>query len=427
MGIEIGAIRPTSTPEPSQPILGDVSESDRRAEELGLDSIWSTDHLVAGAPILDGTIVLGAAAGATGRIKLGFGVMLSGRVPWITEACAEAQAAPDGSRRAVASRCWMGPFCGRRQPPPDPRDPRDTTCPAAGGVGGQADRFPAGGVRQQARPGHRHRQPRSRRPRRARRRSVVRRPGRRTDEALRRLPGLVGGKPTDLGDGLEVTLSPPAPMPPVMIVGNGARAPRRAADRRGPRRARGRGRLRRQLGRHGDLPGRAGHTGRAGGRTGPPRPGATVVGPPIDTDPAQAAEQLAAYAAAGPDRVVPAPTGPDWRRDHEFAAAVRPAVRARGRPRSSPAARYDVSSPLARPGGVDEPLTGTQLRAGRSVRAVSAGSRCLTDRDGGDADDAVHGDYQVFLGRDVGADGHHLRALKRDGAWLHEVAFNRAG
>ena len=53
--------------------------------------------------------------------------------------------------------------------------------------------------------------------------------GRRTDESLQVLPALVTGQPAVLGDGLEVTLSPGAPMPPVLIAGNGERAMRRAA------------------------------------------------------------------------------------------------------------------------------------------------------------------------------------------------------
>ena len=57
MTIEIGVILPTSTPDPSAPILGDVSASAAFAEQIGLDSVWSTDHLIASAPILDGTIV----------------------------------------------------------------------------------------------------------------------------------------------------------------------------------------------------------------------------------------------------------------------------------------------------------------------------------------------------------------------------------
>ena len=45
MSIEIGVILPTSTPDPARPILGDVRESARFADEAGLDSVWSTDKV----------------------------------------------------------------------------------------------------------------------------------------------------------------------------------------------------------------------------------------------------------------------------------------------------------------------------------------------------------------------------------------------
>jgi hypothetical protein len=35
----------------------------------------------------------------------------------------------------------------------------------------------------------------------------------------------------------------------------------------------------------------------------------------------------------------------------------------------------------------------------------------------------VHGDYQVFLGLDVGKEGHHAVALDRDGKRLHDAAL----
>ncbi|MGF7236399.1 MAG: LLM class flavin-dependent oxidoreductase, partial [Frankia sp.] len=76
MTIEIGVMLPTSTPDPARPIMGDVRASARFAEEVGLDSIWSTDHLVASAPMLDSTVVLAVAAAVTDRITLGFNVML---------------------------------------------------------------------------------------------------------------------------------------------------------------------------------------------------------------------------------------------------------------------------------------------------------------------------------------------------------------
>ena len=76
MTVEIGVILPTSSPDPGRPILGDVRESARFAEEIGLDSVWSTDHLIASAPMLDSSVVLATAAAVTERITVGFNVML---------------------------------------------------------------------------------------------------------------------------------------------------------------------------------------------------------------------------------------------------------------------------------------------------------------------------------------------------------------
>jgi hypothetical protein len=76
MTVKIGVILPTSTPDPAKPILGDIRASARLAEDAGLDSVWSTDHLVASAPILDSTVALATAAAVTERITIGFGVML---------------------------------------------------------------------------------------------------------------------------------------------------------------------------------------------------------------------------------------------------------------------------------------------------------------------------------------------------------------
>ncbi|MGY4099323.1 LLM class flavin-dependent oxidoreductase [Nocardia sp. R16R-3T] len=48
----------------------------RLAEQLGLESVWSTDHLVASAPMLDSTVTLATAAAVTDRIRIGYNVML---------------------------------------------------------------------------------------------------------------------------------------------------------------------------------------------------------------------------------------------------------------------------------------------------------------------------------------------------------------
>jgi probable F420-dependent oxidoreductase len=47
-----------------------------QAEELGYDSLWSTDHISFENPILEGVVALSAFAGCTRRITLGTGILL---------------------------------------------------------------------------------------------------------------------------------------------------------------------------------------------------------------------------------------------------------------------------------------------------------------------------------------------------------------
>jgi alkanesulfonate monooxygenase SsuD/methylene tetrahydromethanopterin reductase-like flavin-dependent oxidoreductase (luciferase family) len=266
--IKIGVILPTSTPDPTQPILGDVRASARLAEEVGLDSVWSTDHLVASAPILDPAVVLATAAAVTDRITIGFGVMLLALRPvaWAAKQIATLQ-------QVSGNRVALGVGTGN---------------PAHGDIG-----WRAAGVPFQDR-------------------------GRRTDEALRVLPALVTGQLAVLGDGLEVTLAPGSPMPPVLVAGNGDRALRRAA-------------------RYGDgwlsiaLPpeevaSRRATLGELAAQHGRPAPRATVVGPKLDADLRKAAGQLSAYEAAGTERVILAPSAAGWQRDYEFAGELRAAL-----------------------------------------------------------------------------------------------------
>ncbi|MFI6291466.1 LLM class flavin-dependent oxidoreductase [Nonomuraea sp. NPDC050790] len=152
-----------------------VREHARHAEDLGLESIWVGDHLIPVRPFLDSTIVLATAAAVTERVRLGFGVMILALRPvaWAAKQVASLQHLSGG-------RVLLGIGSG-------------------GPVHGEAA-WRAVGVPFAER-------------------------GRRTDAALEVLPGLVEGKPTDL-DGAEITLSPGAPMPPVLI---GAGPLRRAA------------------------------------------------------------------------------------------------------------------------------------------------------------------------------------------------------
>ena len=179
MAIKIGVLLPTSTRDPRQPILGDVRASARLAEEMALDSVWSTDHLVASAPMLDSTVVLATATAVTDRITIGFGVMLLALRPvaWAAKQISTLQ-------YVSGERIVLGVGTGN---------------PALGDIG-----WRAAGVAYESR-------------------------GPLTDEALRVLPALVTGQPTELGGGLEVTLAPGSVMPPVLVAGNGDKALRRAA------------------------------------------------------------------------------------------------------------------------------------------------------------------------------------------------------
>ncbi|GAA4066358.1 MULTISPECIES: LLM class flavin-dependent oxidoreductase [Actinomadura] len=154
-----------------------VAPQARLAEEAGLESVWSGDHLIAVRPFLDSTLRLAAAAAATERVKLGFGVMVLALRPvaWAAKQVATLQHLSGG-------RVLLGVGTG-------------------GAVHGEAA-WRAVGVPYAER-------------------------GRRTDAALEILPDLVEGRPTVV-NGEEVTLEPGAPMPPVLVGGGlGAATTRR--------------------------------------------------------------------------------------------------------------------------------------------------------------------------------------------------------
>jgi alkanesulfonate monooxygenase SsuD/methylene tetrahydromethanopterin reductase-like flavin-dependent oxidoreductase (luciferase family) len=141
------------------------------------------DQLVAGtgSPVLDSGIALATAAAATTRVRLGFGVMILPLRPvaWVAKQVASLQ-------HASGDRVILG-------------------------VGAGGDRheqsWAAAGV-----------------PRRER--------GRRTDAALRALPGLLSGKPTrleDLPGAPTIQLAPSAAVPPILVGGMSGAAMTRAA------------------------------------------------------------------------------------------------------------------------------------------------------------------------------------------------------
>jgi alkanesulfonate monooxygenase SsuD/methylene tetrahydromethanopterin reductase-like flavin-dependent oxidoreductase (luciferase family) len=173
----IGVVLPTMSTRDRAP--GDVVAAARHAEDLGFESVWVVDQLVAGTgvPVLDSLTSLAAAAGATSRIRLGVGVLVLPlrSVVWVAKQVASLQ-------HISGDRLLLGV-----------------------GVGGDRhDRsWAAAGVN-----------PRER--------------GRLVDEALRVLPPLIAGSPVDLGSG-PVQLSPAATVPPIIVGGMSDAAVRRAA------------------------------------------------------------------------------------------------------------------------------------------------------------------------------------------------------
>jgi alkanesulfonate monooxygenase SsuD/methylene tetrahydromethanopterin reductase-like flavin-dependent oxidoreductase (luciferase family) len=173
----IGVCRPTMVAR-GAPLPGVVAAA-RHVEQLGFESAWVVDQLVGGTgvPFVDSTVALSAAAGATQRIRLAYGVMILPLRPvvWAAKHVASLQQVSGG--RVIF------------------------------GVGVGGDRhglsWDAAGV-----------------PRRER--------GRRTDAALAVLPDLIAGTAVDL-DGTTVQLAPGVTVPPVVVGGMGDAALRRAA------------------------------------------------------------------------------------------------------------------------------------------------------------------------------------------------------
>jgi alkanesulfonate monooxygenase SsuD/methylene tetrahydromethanopterin reductase-like flavin-dependent oxidoreductase (luciferase family) len=159
------------------PASGSIGTFARHAEEVGLESVWTGDHLISLAPKLDSTLLLAQAAATTDRLRLGFGVMILALRPvaWAAKQIATLQ-------HLSGDRVVLGIGTG-------------------GVMHGDAAWRAVG-------------QPFAER-------------GPRTYAALAVLPDLVAGRLTPV-DGEKVTLAPGATMPPVLI-GGGLPAMRRAA------------------------------------------------------------------------------------------------------------------------------------------------------------------------------------------------------
>lgn len=162
---------------------GDIVAAARYAEDLGFESVWVVDQLVAGTgvPFLESITALAAAAAVTERVRLGLGVLVLPLRPvaWVAKQVATLQ-------HLSGDRVILGV-----------------------GVGGDRhDRsWAAVGVPSRER-------------------------GRRTDDALRVLPDLIAGKPVALGystSDVPTQLSPAAAVPPIIVGGMSDTAVRRAA------------------------------------------------------------------------------------------------------------------------------------------------------------------------------------------------------
>ncbi|GAB2779716.1 LLM class flavin-dependent oxidoreductase [Amycolatopsis magusensis] len=149
----------------------------RRAEDAGLESVWVGDHLITASPRMDSIVALTAAAAATTRVKVGFGVLVAALRPtaWVAKQIATLQA-------LSGNRVLLGIGTGGD---------------AHGELGWRAAGVPF-----------------------AER-------GKRTTAMLEVLPDLVAGRPATV-DGVEFALAPGAEMPP-LIIGSGPGLLRRVA------------------------------------------------------------------------------------------------------------------------------------------------------------------------------------------------------
>ncbi|OBI41707.1 hypothetical protein A5708_23615 [Mycobacterium colombiense] len=155
---------------PAASVPQDVVAAARRAEDLGFESVWVTDQLVAGTEMafLESNTVLAAVAAVTERVKLGFGVMVLPLRPvaWVAKQIASLQ-------HLSGDRVILGVGIGEDRHP---------------GSWGAVDV---------------HRRER----------------GRLTDAALRVLPDLISGRVSQGPDGAEFRLLPGATVPPILVGG----------------------------------------------------------------------------------------------------------------------------------------------------------------------------------------------------------------
>jgi alkanesulfonate monooxygenase SsuD/methylene tetrahydromethanopterin reductase-like flavin-dependent oxidoreductase (luciferase family) len=179
MPVRVGVVLPESAPLGEA--LPDVAGLARVAEAVGLDGVWAEDTFANGdRSVPDATLTLAVAAAVTSRISVGFAIFVPSLRPlgW-------------AARQVASLQHYAG---GRLQ--------------LGVGIGGgqSASEYLAVGMRLQDRAA-------------------------RTDDFLKLLPDLLGGKPTvipDCSSAGPVQLLPAAAMPPVWIGGTSPAALRRA-------------------------------------------------------------------------------------------------------------------------------------------------------------------------------------------------------
>ncbi|WP_431043673.1 LLM class flavin-dependent oxidoreductase [Streptomyces sp. P1-3] len=303
---EIGVFLPTLGPEPGGRAR-EIKAAARRAEELGFESVWTGDHLIGRTQVIDGGLALAMAAAVTERVRVGFGVLHLPLhpLPQAAQRIATLQHLSEGRLLLGVGSGGAGPRSRWRG------GVRDTTAWRAAGLSYE-DRDAL------------------------------------FDRALELLPDLLDGAPVRLADRPgepELALTPPRiAAPPLLIGGTSGRALRRAAEHGAhwfpalmPPLLLAAGReLLAELTRHPSPPGVSVALPFGLGPAAPHReqvaklltetyevPADQADSVMISGEPAAAAEQLAAFAAAGADRIVLSTGAGNWRQQYELLAEAR--------------------------------------------------------------------------------------------------------
>ncbi|KUJ65375.1 hypothetical protein ACZ90_48740 [Streptomyces albus subsp. albus] len=298
---------PTLGPEPGGRAR-EITAAARRAEDLGFDSVWTGDPLIGRSLVVEGGLALATAAAVTDRVGIGFGVLHLPLHPLaqVAQRIGTLQHLSEGRLLLGVGSGGAGPRSRWRGGVPD------TTAWQATGLPYE-ERYA------------------------------------RLDRALELLPDLLGGAPVRLAgqpDAPELTLSLPVPPPPLLVGGTSPRALRRAVTHRAEwfpallspaMLAAGRERLAELAAEQGRPA--PGSSVALPFSMGPATPSADQVatlltgtyGIPaeqtgsvvVSGEPAQAAERLAAFAAAGAHRIVLSTGAEDWRAQYDLLAEAR--------------------------------------------------------------------------------------------------------